>query len=331
MNYSMGQLNAPSTGDYQFIIQQDFGSLLTHVRKSQELNAREDLAEANLALKTRELRYEVALRYEAWIYAYGRYRLAKHEYSRFQQLGERLENQYQAGEISALERNRNKSQVYQFYSLLLSEENKWLDATRSMNEVLLIPQAILPADTALLPRLLQPDSALSSLLLQPASLAVSVEERRARAERSNFFPAISAGYMNQKIETDVGLQGFFVGLSIPLWFVPQSARVKEAQIEAMKRQNDFEGLQKRFDVALKTQWATYANYRLRWQESIQDALLSAENLQSMAEHSFLNGEIDYLNLSQSIESALALKFTYLENLFLMNQSALKLEYLVNPQ
>jgi cobalt-zinc-cadmium resistance protein CzcA len=328
--YNQGQLNAPNRDDYQFIIQQDFGSLLTHVRKSQELNAREDLAEANLLLKSRELRYEVALRYEAWIYAFARFKLAKREFERFKQLGEKLENQFLQGEISALERNRNKNQVYQFYTLLLNEENKWLEATRSMNELLLIQRQILPADTALLPRLIQPDTALSTILLQSAALAITVEEKRARSERANFFPALSAGYLNQKIETDVGLQGFIIGMRIPLWFVPQNARVKEAQLEALKRQNDFNGLQKRFDVALKTQWNTYANYRLRWQESIQDALKNAESLQSLSEQSFLQGEIDYLNLAQSIESALALKFTYLENLFLMNQSALKLEYLVNP-
>lgn len=331
LNYSAGQLNAANRDDYQFTIQQDFGSLLTHVRKSQELNAREDLARATLELKSRELRYEVELRYEMWIYAYARYQLAQREFERFRSLGEKLENQFKAGEISALEHNRNKNQVYQFYTLLLNEENKWLEATRSMNHVLLISGAIIPLDSTLIPRLLQPDSALSTLLLQPASLAVAVEEKRAKSERANYFPALSAGYMNQKIETDVGLQGFFIGLRIPLWFVPQSARVKEAQLEAMKRQNDFEGLQKRFDVALRTQWATYANYRLRWQESIEDALLSANKLQDLAEQSFMQGEIDYFNLAQSIESALALKFTYLDNLFLMNQSALKLAYLVEPQ
>ena len=331
LGYNIGQLNAPSFGDYQFVINQSFGSLLTHVRKSQELHAREDLAQAALALKSRELKYEVALRYEAWIYAYSRYKLALHEFERFKQLGEKLEKQFNAGEISALEHNRNKNQVYQFYTLLLGEENKWMESTRQIKDLLLISKNISPADTAFLPRLLQPDSALSTLLLQPASLAVSVQEKHSLTQRASFFPEFSLGYMNQKIETDVGLQGFYMGMTIPLWFVPQSARVKEAQIEALKRQNDYEALEKRFDVTLKTQWATYANYRVRWQESISEALKSAEDLQTLAEQSFLQGEIDYLNLAQSIESALALKFTYLENLFLMNQSAIKLEYLVNPE
>ena len=331
LTYQAGQLNAPNPDDYQFVIEQDFGSLLTHVRKSQELNAREDLAEARMQLKARELRYEVALRYEAWVYQYARYKLARHEYERFQSMAEKLENQYNAGEISALERNRNKNQIYQFYTLLLNEENKYLEASRSMNELALVAGSIVPADTMLTPRLLQPDSALDGLLLQPASLAVAVEEKRRLTERSNFFPAINAGYINQKIETDVGLQGFFIGVRIPLWFMPQSARVKEAHIESLKRQNDLLGLQKRYQVSLQTQWGTYANYRQRWQESIKDALESANALQDLAEQSFLQGEIDYLNLAQSIETALALKFTYIENLFLMNQSALKLEYLVSPK
>jgi cobalt-zinc-cadmium resistance protein CzcA len=215
--------------------------------------------------------------------------------------------------------------------LLLNEENAWFDASRRMNDLLLVSQDIMPQDTSLLPRLLQLDSALAGILLEPANLAVEVEQKRIQSERGNFFPAFSAGYFNQKIEADVGLQGFMIGLRIPLWFVPQSARVKEAQIETLKRQNDFKGLQKRYEVALHMQWLTYKNYRERWQESIQDALGSANTLQDLAEESFLQGEIDYLNLAQSIETALALKFTYLENLFLMNQSAIKLEYLVSPE
>lgn len=331
LNYQAGQLNAPNRDDYQFVIQQDFGSLLTHVRRNQALHAQEDLAVATRDLKARELRYEVALRYEAWVYAYERYRLAEREYKRYEKLGATLENQFQAGEISALEHNRSRNQLYQFYTLLLSEKNQWLQATRMLNDLLLLPQPLMPADTALIPRLIQPDSALSVLLLQPAALAVTVQEKERLAQRSGFFPAVSAGYLNQKIETDVGLQGFFVGVQIPLWFVPQSARVKAAQIETMKRQNDFVALQKRYQVTLQTQWLTYTNYRERWQESIQEARTTASSLQDLAIESYLQGEIDYVALAQSIEAALALKFMYVENLFLMNQSALKLAYLVSPQ
>lgn len=328
ISWQQGQINGPISSDFQLQIQQNFGSLLTHVRRSQQLMAQEELAESNLLLRERALRYEIALKYENWVYCYQRYKLAEAEYERFKKLGEQLENQYQAGEISALEHSRNKNQLYTFYTLLLNEENMWFEATRQMRSLVLMAEAILPADTTLEPRLLQADSALATVLINPAVQAVEVEERRSKTARSNFFPAISVGYFNQTLSPVTGLQGYLIGVQIPLWFVPQQARVKQAKMEVIKRQNELQGLQKRYVVTLQTQWNTYANFRNRWQESIHDALASAEKLQDLSEESFLQGEIGYLNLAQSIETALDLKFTYLENLFLMNQNAIKLEYLV---
>jgi cobalt-zinc-cadmium resistance protein CzcA len=328
VNWQQGQIDGPVSSDYQLQIQQNFGSLLTHVRRNQQLLAQEELAKSTLRLRERGLRYEVALKYENWVYRYQRFKLAAAEYERFKQLGEKLENQYQLGEISALEHSRNKNQLYTFYTLLLNEENKWLEATRQMRSLVLVAAAIQPQDTSLEPRLIQADSALVDVLVDPAMQAVEVEQRRSNTARSNFFPAISVGYFNQTLAPEAGLQGYLIGVQIPLWFVPQKARVKQAKIEVMKRQNEYNGLQKRYAVTLQTQWNTYTNFRNRWQESIQDALLSANKLQDLSEDSFLQGEIDYLNLAQSIETALALKFTYLENLFLMNQSAIQLEYLV---
>ena len=255
----------------------------------------------------------------------------KDEYDEFEEIGKKLQDQYEQGEISALEWNRNRNQLYQFYTALVNEENDWLEATRQLQELLLINTDIKPVDTVLQPRLILPDSALASILIEPASKAVTVEEKNRLTERSAFFPSVNAGYFNQKIESDVGLQGFFVGLRVPLWFVPQSARVKLARIESEKRMNEYRALEKRYDVILQTQWRTYKNYKLRWQESINEALESSNELKKLAEEAYLNGEISYLNFGQSVETALDLKFTYLDNLYRMNISALKLEYLVKAE
>jgi cobalt-zinc-cadmium resistance protein CzcA len=329
VQYQQGQIDGPERTDYTLSIEQDFGSLLTHMRRASELNTREQLAQAAVQLKARELKYEVLLKYENWVYAQERFLLAKKEFDVFKKLEEKLENQYKAGEISALELNRSRNQLYQFYALLLREEQNFRQATRDIYDIALLDKLYQPAQTNLEPLLLQPDSSLSAILLEPSSLAVQAGEKAAKSLAGDFFPAINAGYYKLRLDPYTNLGAFSVGITIPLWFVPQNSRVKEAQIEVMKRNNEFFALQKRYQNALQLQWAAYANYRLRWQESITDALKSANDLQKQAEESFLRGETDYLNLAVSIETAIMLKFTYLENLFLMNQHGIKLQFLVD--
>jgi len=328
VQYQQGQIDGPIRSDYTWSVQQDFGSLLAHVRRASEYNLREDLAAANLELRKRELKLEVNLLYENWLYAYERYTLANNELNKFKLLEQKLENRYTLGEISALEFNRSRNQLYQFYALAQRQEQEYLSATRQLKDVVLMQKIMIPAEEKMTPRLLMPDSTLAQMLLMPASLAVAAQEKTAKSEAGQFFPTINAGYYNLELAPATGLQAWSIGITVPLWFLPQSSRVKEARLEAAKLNNDFVALQKRYENALQQQWQAYNKFQERWQMSIKSAWQSAEDLQKQAESAFMNGEIDYLELSLNIETAVSLKFNYLENLFMMNQTALKIEFLV---
>lgn len=327
VQYQQGQIDGLVRTDYNWSVQQDFGSLLAHIYRSQELNARENVAAANLNLRKRELTFDVQLRYENWLYNFQRFQLATAELSKFQVLEQKLQNRYKIGEISALDFNRSKNQLYQFYALAQRQEQEYLAATRELSDVILIKNMSTPAEAEMIPRLLVPDSALSEVLSQPAYLAVAAQEKSAKAEAGKLFPTFNAGYYNLELAPHSGLQAWSVGITIPLWFVPQNSRIKEAKLETVRLNNEYMALQKRYENALQQQWHAYHRYRERWQQSFESAWQSADKLQEQAEQAFLDGEIDYLELSLNIETAISLKFTYLENLFLMNQAALKIQFL----
>jgi cobalt-zinc-cadmium resistance protein CzcA len=330
LSYTRGQIDNLDKDDYNFSISQDFGSLLAHVRRNQEFKSLEAYMQSMLQLKERELRYELKMKYQRWVYAYQRLQLARSEFQRFEELGRVMDNQLQAGLISTLEWNRNRSQLHQFSAALLREENNYREATRQINDLILYGNPnIIPSESTLSPVLLTPDSALAGILTLPASYKVEWKEARAKTISAEIFPSVNAGYFNQEIASDRGLQGFSVGVRIPLWFLPQQSLAKQERLEAQKFQNEYNALQSRFQNALVQHWRNYDAYRERWQGLLSEAMVNAETLQASAEAGFMNGETDYFHLAQSIETALQLKFTYLENLYLMNETAIKIEFLVN--
>jgi cobalt-zinc-cadmium resistance protein CzcA len=330
VSYTRGQIDNLDKDDYNWSISQDFGSLLAHVRRNQEFKSQEAYMQAMMELKSRELLYELKIRYQKWVYAYQRLLLARNEFQRFEELGRVLDDQLRAGLISSLEWNRSRSNLHQFSTRLLQEENNFREATRQINDLILSGyQNIVPLDTGLSPILLVPDAKLAEILTLPAAYRAEWKEARAKTIGAEIFPSINAGYFNQEIANNRGLQGFSVGISIPLWFLPQQSLARQERLEAQKYQNEYTALQSRFQNALTQHWRNYDAYRERWVGLLSQAMENAETLQSTAEAAFMNGETDYFYLAQSIETALQLKFTYLENLYLLNETALKIEFLVN--
>ena len=57
--------------------------------------------------------------------------------------------------------------------------------------------------------------------------------------KSQISPSLSAGYFNQQIDKMPGFQGWQVGLSFPLWFMPQKARSQAAYIDLSRAENQY--------------------------------------------------------------------------------------------
>ncbi len=155
-----------------------------------------------------------------------------------------------------------------------------------------------------------------------------LKEQEIRLARSQMLPDLSVEYFqgNNALAPNTIYQGFQAGLSIPLWFGAQSAKIKAQKISLEKSRALSENLR----VELSTERAQLYQELKKWQLGIQyfenkGQELSTEILKH-AQMAYQNGEINFIEYSVLLENAAELKKNYLDNLLAYNLTVIKLNY-----
>lgn len=123
--------------------------------------------------------------------------------------------------------------------------------------------------------------------------------------------------------------GFQAGVSIPLWFGANKAKINAAKTETMILADESEN----YKIQLESKYKGLLSDLNKFQEAIDyyenTGGKLAKELTTSASKSFKNGEIDFLQYVQLLESAKNIQITYLQNLNQYNATVLELNYLIN--
>ncbi|MDE3742089.1 CusA/CzcA family heavy metal efflux RND transporter [Maribacter polysaccharolyticus] len=123
--------------------------------------------------------------------------------------------------------------------------------------------------------------------------------------------------------------GFQAGLSIPLWFGANKAKINAAKTETMIMADESEN----YKIQLESKYKGLLSDVKRHQEAVDyygnTGVKLAMELTTSASKSFQNGEIDFLQYVQLLENAKNLKINYLYNLNQYNATVLELNYLID--
>tara|TARA_R110002167_G_scaffold108803_27_gene277786 strand:- start:1809 stop:6140 length:4332 start_codon:yes stop_codon:yes gene_type:complete len=146
--------------------------------------------------------------------------------------------------------------------------------------------------------------------------------------QQQLLPDISLDYFQGSAPNlDGSLNGFKLGVKIPLFFHGQLANVKAAKIAAemaQERTNDYKiQLTARY-TELMAQLHTYEKALAYFEKEGTEL---SEQILNTARVSFKNGEIDFFQYLQSIENAQNIQLDYLDNLNRYNQTVIQLNYL----
>lgn len=157
---------------------------------------------------------------------------------------------------------------------------------------------------------------------------ISLFEAENRLEKQQLLPDIGLEYFQGTSNgTSEVLSGYQLGLKIPLLFGGTSSRIKSARIAtdiAVAESKEYTVQLNSKLVDLKTQLSQLQE-TLDYYEN-EGALLSEEILKT-ARSSFRNGEIDFYQYIQSLESAYEITLDYLDKLQLYNQTVIAINYL----
>ena len=174
--------------------------------------------------------------------------------------------------------------------------------------------------------------------LQVLRSQILVAQKEIKVEKSKLLPDFSIGYFNQSLvgthEVDgtskyygVGkrFQGVEAGISIPIFSKPQKARIRAAEINQQRREAEVQafsfGLSQRGSLLLSElrRLAIQIDYYRK------TALPQAELLIRTSQRAFEVGELDYYQLSQSLNNANNVRRQYIDIINQYNQTAIELE------
>jgi cobalt-zinc-cadmium resistance protein CzcA len=123
--------------------------------------------------------------------------------------------------------------------------------------------------------------------------------------------------------------GFQVGIAVPLWFGAHKSKINAAKTETLIIANEFEN----YKIQLQSKYDALLSDLKKFQETVDYYESTGRDLSKQltttASKAFQNGEIDFLQYVQLLESAKNIEINYLQNLNKYNNTVLELNYLTN--
>jgi len=147
-------------------------------------------------------------------------------------------------------------------------------------------------------------------------------------QKQHWLPDLNVDYFQGKNSgLSQSLNGFQVGVGIPLFYFGNKAKSKVAELELQSWEQQKQNEEQKIDKYISQKINELAKY----QEAINyynqyGKMLSAEIIK-VGNRSYKQGEIDFFQYIQSLENATAIQVDYLDNVLKFNKTQLDLQYL----
>jgi len=159
--------------------------------------------------------------------------------------------------------------------------------------------------------------------------AILLQEASMKVEKNRLLPDVTLGYFNgtNAYAGARNYQGFEVGLGIPIFFSEQRAKIKAGRYAgeaALNLKANYIRVYNNNISEIISEMEKFREYVTYYEQTGKQ--LAAELYRS-AQKSFAAGEIDFFRFVQSMDSAIEIELTYLENLFKYNEMVLEINYM----
>ncbi|MDX1277618.1 CusA/CzcA family heavy metal efflux RND transporter [Oceanihabitans sediminis] len=327
-NYDEANLGSNNKPMDVFGISQDFKFPTAYFAEKKVNETKKQLESTNYIIKEKELTREVYAKYYQLNYAKNKAKTFKYLDSLYQDFAKKSNRRFELGETNYLEMITAKSKQKQLQTAYKQIQQ---EVVISKEQLLKVVQAdsVSIVDTPLEKLELTTINIAENEGLKYFEQTKKMYEAATKMEKQNLFPDLTAEYFQGK---DKGLNqtvsGYQIGLKIPLLFGGQNAKIKASKIasEVLQEQElDYKaGLTAEYNslMARLQQYEAAINYY-----EIQGKNLSEEIIET-ANRTFKEGEIDFFQYIQSIETAKEIQLEYLDNLNLYNQTIIHINYLI---
>ena len=314
-----------------FGIAQDFKFPTVYFADKKVHQTKVTLEESAYNIKYQQIKKEVSSSFYQLAYTKNKAKTYAFLDSLYQDFAKKATRRFELGETNYLEMITAKSKQKQLETLykqalqevILSEEKLKAVVQVEFLEIVDENLSVLEVQTI---------STNENVGLQYFENAKNYEEALYKLEKQNLLPDISLEYFQGTNDLlNNNLTGYQIGLKIPLLFSGNSSKIKASKIS----KNIVEAEEQNYKLVLEAQYKSLLATLNQYKESIHYYHNEGENLKNeilkTANRTFKEGEIDFFQYLQSIETAKEIELSYLENLNTYNQTIININYLtLNP-
>jgi heavy metal efflux system protein len=342
INVTVGQYNSPVWYDNNITITQGIPNPVYLKRAAELAEANVNASRTQILIFQREVAYQVKYVYYQLLFLGEQRKLNQELISLYERVLRAADVRFRTGETNILEKYNANTQLQEATAQLRGIDEQLQAYIQQLRRFTGDTTVTGISDTAFTEKTVMLTLDSSLLANNPELIAlrgqIDVASKEIRVERSRLLPDFSIGYFNQSLvgnhekngtEKYYGagkrFQGFEAGISIPLFTKPQRARIRAAevnqQIQEAEVQSFYFGLTQRGNLLL----AELRRLRIQLDYYRNTALPQATLLINTSQRAFEAGEIDYYQLSQSLNNANNVRRQYIDIINQYNQTAIELE------
>jgi cobalt-zinc-cadmium resistance protein CzcA len=290
------------------------------------------LAEAALSLNELELKQEVKL-------AYAQAFISKKNLELYQQLDTLYKDferaarlRFEVEETSQLAYLASINQVKQIAHQTKQFEYDYRNALIRLN-VWLMSDTIYTVTNSKQETWINPIPSIEFAPIHPllaiAEQSVVVVNAENQAAKADLLPKFNAQYAMQKIAGQSGYYQFQLGVTIPLFYLPQQGRIQSTKIQRQIVEEEYEQAQVEFKASYETQVVQYQKWMESWQFYEDEALPLARDQRDGAVLAYNEGAIDYLSFIQLLKETIQVEIDAQQALNQYLISKIQLEFYLN--
>ena len=335
IHYYRGQLHSPMTQGL-LSVTQTLGSPLESWYKGKEKRHRIEWTETGAAITRKKVARDTKIAYNQWVFLLHKSRILRQKLEDYRELRRIAHLKHQRGATTLIEKTTADNQFHQAQNAMHRIYKEIARAENQLRNLMNTNHHLIPEDDSLQvyriqhPQNLPAGEILDPLLQEHYSEKVKIREWAWKAQKADLLPDISAGYFTQNMAGEKHLNGWSVGLSVPLWFKPRQNAIREARIEKQMAQNNLikQIRQQQNHIQNLLREVNYLREQLRYYHN--QALQQASLLMEKSSKRYEKEDVGYSQYMQGLQTAYDIRLSYLQTLKDYNQAAMQLEFYINP-
>ncbi|PIB33485.1 multidrug transporter AcrB [Gaetbulibacter sp. 5U11] len=310
-----------------FGISQDFKFPTVYFAEKRVNKSKVSLQEANFSLQLQQIKKQVYANYYQLSYAKNKAKNYKYLDSLYKDFAQKAKRRFELGETNYLEMITAQSKQKQLETLYKQSLQDVVLYREQLKKIVQVDSITI--EDGLLQKLeVAQLSANQNVGLTVFDATINYQKAQTKLEKQSMLPDLNAEYFQGTNSTlNDNIKGYQLGLKIPILFGGQRSKIKASKIAQDIIAEQKQDYQAKLNAEYQSLLAKLQQYEdaINYYET-QGKTLSEEIIKT-ANRTFKEGEIDFFQYIQSLETAKDIQLSYLEQLNQYNQTVITINHL----